>query len=203
MNRVFVAVIIFFTLVAVALAGEPTDILKAYTDRVKKVLEDPTLQKTEQKKKRYEILKSIVLEIFDIEELSKRTLASHWKKMSETERKEFQDAFLSFLEQKYADRIDKTLEEEFSVEYVSEKVKGRYALVKSIIKTRTKGDFPVYYRLIKKKDKWMVYDVVIEGVSIVKNYRDQFREILSNKSYQELISMLRERAHKKNSGEKK
>ncbi|RME69315.1 MAG: ABC transporter substrate-binding protein [Nitrospirae bacterium] len=203
MKRLFIAAIVLFIFSGVAFAGEPTEILKAYTERIKSVLKDPTLNQPEKKKKRYEMLKSIVLEIFDIEELSKRTLARHWRRMTPEERKEFQDAFLKFLEQKYAGRIDKTIEEDFEVIYESEKVKGKYALVKSIIKTKTKGEYPVYYRLIKKNDKWMVYDVVIEGVSIVKNYRDQFREILSKKSYRELISMLREKAEKKETEEKK
>ncbi len=191
---VAVLVVLMLVLPMVARAGEPTEILKAYTDKIIKILQDPTLKKAEQKEKRYEMLKSIVLEIFDIEELSKRTLGRHWRKMTPQQRKEFQDVFLKFLEKHYANRIDKTIEEKFEVSYVSEKIKGKYALVKSIIKTQTKGDYPVYYRMIKKKGRWMVYDVVIEGVSIVKNYRDQFREILSKKSYEDLISMLREKA---------
>ncbi len=202
MKRFVIAVVVISLLKGVALAGEPTELLKAYTDRVINVLKDPKLKKPEQRQKRYEILKSIVLEIFDIEELSKRTLARHWKRMSPEQRKQFQDAFLKFLEKHYANRIDKTIEEEFEVEYVSEKTRGRYALVKSIIRTKTKGDYPVYYRLIKKQGRWKVYDVVIEGVSIVKNYRDQFREILSKKTYDELISMLRKKAEKEGAKKK-
>jgi len=192
MRRILIMVLLL-VFPSVVMAGEPTEILKVYTDKVIKVLEDPKLNKPQQRAKRYEILKSIVLEIFDIEELSKRTLGRHWRNMSIAERKEFQDVFLKFLEKHYANRIDKTIGEKFSVEYVYEKIRGKYALVKSIIKTSTKGQYPVYYRMIRKKGRWVVYDVVIEGVSLVKNYRDQFREILSKKSYKELISMLKKK----------
>ena len=140
-------------------------------------------------------IRGIINEIFDWNELSKRTLGRNWKKFNDAQKKEFTDLFSSLLEGVYADRLLAYSDEKVVFERETELKKGRVE-VASHIATSDGKKIPLNYRMIQKDGKWRVYDVVIEGVSMVKNYRSQFREILSKKQPEDLLNTLRKKTGK-------
>src|SRR6185436_6636635 len=116
----------------------------------------------------------------------------HWQKRTPAEQKEFMDLFKQFLERTYLDKIEPYYNELDKITYQGEKIIDNYASVKSVITTKRQIDHPVEYRLEKgSNNNWRVYDVLIEGVSLVKNYRVQFDEIISKSSFEGLIKDLR------------
>jgi len=177
-----------------AFAATPLETIKPQVDRALEVLRDPALKaesaKAAKEKKIWEILDSV----FDYTELSKRTLAQHWKKLSPDQQKEFISLFGKLLGGVYMDRI---------IAYKDEKVvfgkvthpSDKTAEVQSEV-SRSSKPIPIYYRMILENGEWKVYDVVIEGVSLVQNYRTQFREILTNKTPEDLLKTLREKTRK-------
>jgi len=131
-------------------------------------------------------------EIFDFEEMAKRTLAQHWKNRSAAEQQEFVSLFADFLEKNYIKKIEMYKDEKISV--AEEKVDNRRALVKTSILTTNKTEIPIDYKMYSKAGTWRIYDISIEGVSMVNNYRSQFTSIINKKSYAELRSQLQEKS---------
>jgi phospholipid transport system substrate-binding protein len=132
--------------------------------------------------------------MFDFSELSKRTLTQHWSKFTPEQQKEFINLYKSLLEDSYADKILMYTDEKilFTKEIpLTEKT----AEVQSTVIRKT-DEIPIYYRVILKDGIWMIYDVVIEGVSLINNYRSQFREILVNKPPESLLETLRKKVKK-------
>lgn len=175
--------------VAPALAGEPTEQIKATTDKILVIVSDLALKPPEKAKERKRQLRKAVDERFDWEEMSRRTLARHWAKRTEQERKEFVDLFGKLLERTYSDKVDNYSGE--TVRYEGDIVDGEYAEVRVRILTRKDTEIPVKYRVRKKSDGWFVYDITIEGVSLINNYRTQFNTIIMRSSYKELIKKLK------------
>ena len=172
-------------------AGAPTDAVQGEVDKIITKLRDPEFkQKTKEEK--IAGIRTIINEIFDWTELSKRTLGRNWKKFSPEQRTEFTDLFSRLLEGVYADRLLAYSDEKVIFEKETELKKGKVE-VASHIRTADGTKIPLNYRLIEKNGKWRVYDVVIEGVSMVKNYRGQFREILSKKKPEDLIETLKKK----------
>jgi phospholipid transport system substrate-binding protein len=174
-----------------AYSAVPLDTVKEHVNKVLEVLRDPALQGEPGRKVKKERIRSISEEMFDFTELSKRSLGQNWKRLSPDQQEEFIKLFKSLLETVYADKI---------TSYTDEKVtfKGEITLsekaveVPTTIVTKT-SEIPINYRLIEEKGRWKVYDVVIEGVSLVNNYRTQFREILANKTPEALLDILRKK----------
>jgi len=177
-----------------ALAGVPLETVKGHVDKVLDVLRDPSLKPESAKKAKKDRLRAISEKMFDFTELSKRTLAHNWTKLSPEQQKEFVGLFTSLLENTYTNKI---------MAYTDEKI----VFTKEILLTektvevqstvlRKSGEIPIFYRVTLKDDSWRVYDVVIEGVSLVNNYRSQFKEILSNKPPESLIETLRKKVGK-------
>ena len=163
-------------------AGEVTERIKITLEKVINILNDPELKKDEMAEQRKSVLHNVLKEVFDEEEFARRSLKGHWGGLSEKEKKEFTFLFTDLLETTYFDKIDTYVKEagNFSTEnisYVNEKVKGRFAVVGTKIDVGSNGSLSVDYRMINKNGNWMVCDLVIEGVSVVKNYRAQFNEI--------------------------
>lgn len=129
---------------------------------------------------------------FDFTEMSQRTLAMHWQKRTETEKKEFTDLFKNLLEGAYINKIEKYSDEQVNV--IEEKTDGGFSTVKTEVITQ-KAKIPIDYRLksVSNDNGWKVYDVVIEGVSLVNNYRSQFQSIINTKGYDALTKMLKEK----------
>ena len=172
-------------------AGAPTDAVQGEVDKIITKLRDPEFkQKTKEEK--IAGIRTIINEIFDWTELSKRTLGRNWKKFSPEQRTEFTDLFSRLLEGVYADRLLAYSDEKVIFEKETELKKGKVE-VASHIRTADGTKIPLNYRMVEKDGKWRVYDVVIEGVSMVKNYRGQFREILSKKKPEDLIETLKKK----------
>jgi phospholipid transport system substrate-binding protein len=169
-------------------AAEPIESIRSTTDQVIDVLKDPDLKsKPEIRDKR---IWSIVSERFDFEEMARRSLALHWRDRSVEERKEFVELFGHLLQKSYSGKLDQYTDEK--VEYLGQEVEGPRAEVRS--KILSKGmEISIDYRLMEKSSSWMVYDVVIEGVSLVNNYRNQFNRIVVSSGYKELVKRLREK----------
>ncbi len=170
------------------------DIVKTNANSVLDVLRDPKLKGESGKKVKQQKIEAAAEKLFDYVELSKRTLGLNWNKLNMDQRKEFVELFKTLLRDTYIDRI---------TAYTNEKVS--FTKEVSLTETTTevqsvveKGNarIPINYRVIKKGNDYMVYDVVIEGVSLVSNYRTQFREILGNNPPQVLIDTLRKRVGK-------
>jgi len=186
--------ILLLVLPAAAFAGAPLDTVKDYADKVLEVLRNPALKAESAKKVKKEKIRAIAEKMFDFSELSKRTLARNWNKLSPEQQNEFVALYESLLEDAYANRIMSYTDEKivFNKEIpLTEKT----AEVQSVVMRRN-GEVPIYYRVILKDGAWRVYDVVIEGVSLINNYRTQFREILANKPPESLLETLRKKTGK-------
>ena len=186
------AVVLALLLVAApGWAGQPTDQLRTEIDRVLKVLDDPELKKEGRARERRVEVRRIANDIFDFEETARRSLARHWAPRTPAERDEFVQLFADLLERSYISKIELYGGEK--VDYVGETIDGDQATVKTKITTRQGTEIPVDYRMHKRGDKWLVYDVIIEGVSLVANYRVQFNKIITTSSYQELVKKMRDK----------
>jgi phospholipid transport system substrate-binding protein len=174
---------------APAAAGVPTDQLKGAVERVLKTLDDPTLKGEARLAERRVAVRKIANEIFDFGEIAKRSMARHWQPLSEAQRNEFVGLFAELLERSYISKIETYGGEK--IQYTSERADGDFATVSTRIVTKNGTEVPVDYRMIKRADRWLVYDVSIEGVSLVSNYRTQFNKIIQTTSYNELVSKLR------------
>ena len=170
-------------------AGAPTDQLRSQIDRVLKVLEDPELKKEGKEKERRTVVRQIANEIFDFSETARRSLARHWAGRTQAEREEFVELFSDLLERSYISKIELYGGEK--IQFVGEAVDGEGAVVRTKIVTKQGTEIPIDYRMHRRGDKWLVYDVVIEGVSLIANYRTQFNKIITTSSYQDLVKKMK------------
>jgi len=178
------------TAVGPAAAGIPTDQLRGAVERVLKTLEDPTLKGEGKVAERRVAVRKIANEIFDFAEIAKRSMARHWQPLSEAQRTEFVGLFADLLERSYISKIETYGGEK--IQYTTERTEGEYATVSTKIITKNGTEVPVDYRMIKRSgDHWLVYDVSIEGVSLVSNYRTQFNKIIQTSSYNDLVAKLK------------
>jgi phospholipid transport system substrate-binding protein len=177
-----------------AYAGIPSETVRGHVDKVLDVLRDPSLKGASREKIKKDKLRVISEKMFDYAELSRRTLGQNWNKFKTDQQLEFIELYKAILEGAYIDRIMSYTDEKiiFTKENpLSEKT----VEVQTTIVTK-KADIPIYYRVIQKGGEWRVYDVIIEGVSLVSNYRTQFAQILGNKSPEGLLDTLRKKAGK-------
>jgi phospholipid transport system substrate-binding protein len=173
----------------VASAGVPTDQLKTQIDRVIKTLEDPELRKDTKAQNRRATVRKIAEDIFDFGETAKRSLGRHWAARTPAEREEFTQLFADLLERSYLSKIELYGGEK--IQFAGDSVEGDTATVKTRIMTKGGSEVPIDYKMLKKGDRWLVYDVVIEGVSLISNYRTQFNKIIQTSSYPELVKKLK------------
>ena len=173
----------------VALAGPPTDQIKDRVEQVLKIVQDPELKKEGRAAERRAAIRRVASEIFDFEDTSKRALGRYWQERTPEERKEFVELFTDLLEHSYVSKIEQYRGEKIG--YVGETIDGDVATVRTRIVTPKGTEVPVDYRMARQGDRWRVYDVVIEGVSLVSNYRTQFNKIIQTSSYKDLVEKLR------------
>lgn len=164
----------------------PTDDVKKTVDEVVSIVANKDMKKNEQKR-RLALKKTISL-VFDYSEMAKRSLGKHWNQRTPAEKKQFVDLFAALLENSYASKIESYNNEK--IIYLKEVVDGDHAEVKSKVVTAKRDEFTLDYRMINQHGKWMAYDVVIEGISLVSNYRTQFNKIISSNGFPELIKKL-------------
>ena len=191
---IILSISLFFAIPLIVLAGEPTDRIKAVSEKLIAVVTDSALKAPEMNEKREKMIMETVDSVFSWEEFSKRALAKYWSKRTDQEKKEFVSLFGQLVERSYMDKTSQYSGE--NVLFLDEKIEGEYGSVNTKLITSTGTQTPVEYRMINKNGTWWVYDVYIEGVSLVNNYRSQFNSILVNSSYEELVKRLQEKLEK-------
>jgi len=169
-------------------ASEITDGVKKTIDSIIEVVSNGEFNASDKKTERRALIREIVQKKFSYPEMSRRSLAKHWKERTPEEKNEFTSLFGRLLESSYARKIEGYTDEK--IIYIDEKVKGNVALVKTIIK-KSNDEIPVDYKLTRVGNDWKIYDFIVEGVSMIKNYRTQFRKIIRKTSYQELVKKLK------------
>jgi len=175
------------TITAPAGAGAPTDQVKKYTDTVQQILDDPALKQAD---KRVAVRK-VAEQVFDMNETAKRALGQHWNRRTSAEQEEFVQVFADLLERTYIAKIDLYGGEK--LHYTNETIDGEYAAVRAKVLTRQGAEVPVEAKMRQKGDRWLIYDISIENVSLVGNYRSQFDRIIRTSSFEELLKRLKTR----------
>ena len=179
--------------VAPGYAGAPTDAMKATIDEVLRILREKELKQPAKADERRHQLEKVVEARFDYQEMSRRALGAPWNTLSDQEKQEFVGLFRTLLTNSYADKLETYSGE--GVQYLNERTEKDYAEVRTKVLSG-KTEIPLDYRLINKSDDWRVYDVVVDGVSLVNNYRGQFTKILRASSYSDLVDQLRKKSDK-------
>jgi phospholipid transport system substrate-binding protein len=182
-----------------AVAGVPSDQLKAQIDRVLRTLEDPELKKEGHAKDRRAAVRKIANDIFDFGETARRSLGRHWQGRTPAERDEFVQLFSDLLERSYISKIETYGGEK--IVYNGDTVEGDLAKVQTKLVTKSSAEIPIEYRMHKQGERWLVYDVIIEGVSLVANYRTQFNKIIQTSSFQELMNKMKNKQHELMTGQ--
>ncbi|KAF0158067.1 MAG: putative toluene tolerance protein [Syntrophaceae bacterium] len=188
---VFFGLLIIFILSVPVYARAPMTVVETTVNRVLDVLRDPSLKSPAAKETKTEKLRVIYKDMFDEMEFSRRTLTRNWNKFTPAQRKEFVDLFERVMEKTYIDKILDYSSEKI-VFYKETMVSENQAEIQSKIITSSK-EIPIFYRMILKDGKWKVYDVVVENVSLVQNYRTQFNEILAGNTPEQLLEILRKK----------
>jgi phospholipid transport system substrate-binding protein len=175
-----------------AWAGVPTEKVRETTDKIIALVSDPALKDPAKETERRERIRKTVDEMCDWEEMSRRSLGRHWAQRNDEEKKEFIHLFGQLLERTYIDKVEGYSGEK--VNYTGERLDGDYAEVDVKVVTKKNTEVPVVYKLRAKDQKWWVFDMVIEGVSLVNNYRTQFNDIMAKSSFEGLMKRLREKS---------
>ena len=184
-------ILIIFVLSIPVYAGAPMTTVQASVNRVLDVLRDSKLKSPAAKEKKKEKLRIIYKDMFDEIEFSKRTLTRNWNKLNLSQRVEFVNLFEQVLEKSYIDKILDYSNEKVDF-YKESMLSDNQAEIQTKIVTASK-EIPIYYRMILKDGKWKVYDVVVENVSLVQNYRTQFNDILGKNTPEQLLEILRKK----------
>ncbi|MCG6916542.1 MAG: ABC transporter substrate-binding protein [Deltaproteobacteria bacterium] len=193
MRRVLPGLLIFMLLICTlqAEAGLPLDTVEKNVSSVLDILRDPALQGEANQDAKQKKIESIADQMFDYVALSRLTLGKSWNQFSREQQKEFVSLYRTILEKAYMDKI---------LSYTDEKVifDKELMLAENKAEVQTKiitksAEIPIFYRVYLKEGEWKVYDVIIEGISLIKNYRTQFREILANNPPEEVLKILREK----------
>jgi phospholipid transport system substrate-binding protein len=190
------AAVFIMAFAASAFAGAPTERVKNAADKVIDILKDPKLKGPAHEKQRRAKIMATAETVFDYREMAKRSLAVFWRQRTPKEQDQFVKLFSDLLERSYINRIEGYTNEK--VIYDSEKINGDYATVDSRIITKRHEEIPVNYQLMLKNGQWWVYDIVIENVSLVNNYRVQFNKIIRSSSYADLLKKLQNKEESEN-----
>jgi phospholipid transport system substrate-binding protein len=174
-------------------AGPPTDSMKSTIDEVLRIVKEKELKQPAKSEERRHLLEKVVSARFDYTEMSRRALGAPWNQLTDQQKQEFVDLFRTLLTNSYADKVETYSGE--GVQYLNERTEKEYAEVRTKVLSG-KTEIPLDYRLVNKADDWRVYDVVVDGVSLVNNYRGQFTKILRASSYSDLVDQLRKKSDK-------
>lgn len=176
-----------------AVAGGATEAMKHTIDEVLTTIQDKELKQPGRAEERRQRLEQIVGARFDYQEMSRRSLGAPWNTLPDKDKQEFVALFQTLLTNSYADKIESYSGE--GVKYINERTENDYAEVRTKVLTG-KVEIPLDYRLLNKGGDWRVYDVVVDGVSLVNNYRGQFSKILRSSTYADLVDQLRKKSDK-------
>ncbi len=183
------ALVLFVGLAAAADVPGPTAQVRGTIDGVIGTLKRPDLKTKARSEERRDLLRRQIQPVFDFEEMSKRSLGPEWRNRTPQERLAFAGLFTQLLENAYLGKIESYQGE--TIGYVKETIDPPYAVVNTVVVTSRGQQIPVDYRMLREGDRWRIYDVVIEGVSLINNYRSQFRAILQKSSFTRMMDQLR------------
>ena len=189
LKRIFLIMVVGITLATANIASaetSPTDAIRGSVESILDLLRDKGLDQDTRREK----IRVAINTRFDFRAMSQRTLATNWKKASDDEKKKFVGLFSQLIESTYIGRVEAYTDEK--VDYPGEKIKGKKAVVETLILTDT-ADIPVNYKVYLKKGKWWVYDVVIEGISLISNYRSSYQEIVKNEGFDGLLAKMQDK----------
>ncbi len=175
-----------------AMAGPAADRLKPEIDRVIATLDNPALRGPSKTQERRQTIRSITDGVFDWTEMSRRALGRHWAPRTPAEQQEFTALFRDLIERAYVSKIERYNGE--PIAFVGESIDGNQATVRTRITTKQNQEVPIDYRMNRQGDRWLIYDVLVENISLVGNYRTQFDGIIKTSSYEELVKRLKARA---------
>lgn len=180
---------ILCTQAAVSATPDPTEQFRPFLDKVTKTLADPSLKTLSKKEKSHRVI-SVVRERFDFHEMSKRVIGQQWRNLSSVEQGEFESLFTQLLQYAYVGKIDDYTGQQ--VQFTQQRIKGERAEVQTMLVDKDKS-IPVSYIMLLRGDQWMAYDVVVEGVSLIRNYMEQFSEILRKDGYPSLVAQIKQK----------
>jgi phospholipid transport system substrate-binding protein len=183
-------------IISESFAATPTEQVRETVERVRAILQDPATKGEAKRTERREMLRQAILPRFDFAEMAKRSLGSHWRNLN-SRQEEFVSAFIGFVENSYVSQVESFKDEK--VTYVRERIDKNFAEVDTKVVTNKGDQFSINYKLHPVGGEWKVYDVVIENISMVNNYRAQFNRILTSASFDELLKKLREKGDGKTS----
>lgn len=189
----FAGPLLLFPIPNDAYGSEITNGIKTTIEAVIGVIKNEELKKKQKQDERRALLKEIISKKFSYYEMSRRSLGKYWKKITPEEKKEFVELFGKLHDISYAKKLESYSDEK--IIFTEEKVRGNFALVKSLMQ-KDEDKIPVDYKLIKIGTEWKVYDFIIEGVSLLKNYRAQFSKIIRKSSFPELVKTMKEKVER-------
>ena len=165
--------------------ASPMDSVRGSVDSILTLLQNKELDQATRRKE----MRKVINGRFDFRAMSQRTLATNWKKASKEQQQEFVQLFAQLIENTYIGRVEAYTDEK--VDYPGEKVKGKKAVVETLILTAS-ADIPINYKVYQKKNgEWWVYDVIIEGISLISNYRSSYQEIVKKEGFDGLIAKMK------------
>ncbi len=186
----FFVILLYTPAAAATKAPDPTEQLRPFIDKIVNILNDPGLHGDAKCAERRAQVMRAARERFDFFEMSKRVLGSQWRKLSKEEKQRFVDLFTTLLEHAYIGKIEDYAKQR--VVFKDQRIKKKRAQVNTVL-IGEEVVIPVTYIMILKDQEWMVYDIVLEGVSLVRNYMEQFKEILRKDGYATLLQQLKDK----------
>jgi phospholipid transport system substrate-binding protein len=190
---IFLIALVVYPLSAQALSSSPLQVIQSGSDRGLHIIKSSLIEGGLSPQQRRDEILRLVEEYFDFQEMSRRALGMHWKQISPEKQQEFVRLFKQLLFNIYVSRIEAGATPTTGIRYDGETLEDSFALVKTKVTGTDQPDFEIDYRLLLSGTEWKVYDIVIEGISLVNNYRQQFASILSSQSFESLLNRLREK----------
>jgi phospholipid transport system substrate-binding protein len=169
----------------------PTAVIQQTTTQVLGILRDPRLQGPAKQQERQARLQAIGDQVFDWPAMAQSALAFHWRSLTTQQRQEFGPLFKEVVERAYMDRLARAAQQEKAIRYSGEQEGASQAVVATRVTTQSDQEIPIDYYLHQQQGRWLIYDVIIEGVGLINNYRAQIDEILSSSSYDQLIQRMK------------
>ena len=178
-----------------ATAGLPTEQVRGTVDRVLAIVQDPNLKTKNKLNERRELLRNVISARFDFAEMARRSLGAEWRRLTPAQQQQFVELFTDLLRDAYVADIESYKGQKVS--YTREAQEEQFAVVQTILRSPEGNEYSIEYRLHLVDKEWKVYDVVIENVSIVNNYRSQFARVINKSSFDGLIRAMKEKTHSK------
>jgi phospholipid transport system substrate-binding protein len=192
MTAVPLAAMMFAMVIAhPARGGTPAEEIQGAVEKVVSILNDPNLKAPAKRQERLEQLRRVIYPKFDFAEMAKRSLGSHWQKRSAQEQREFVKLFTLLIENAYMENLETYDGEKVAI--TGQQQEREYAEVRSRIGTKQGQEYSVDYKLMRTSDNWKIYDVVIENISLVNNYRSQFNRVVAQSSFEELLKRMKDK----------